>query len=202
MTALLEAIRARRPDDLFQGEYEGLYCNGCEEFKTEAQIVDGHCIEHPTLDLVPTQERNWFFRLSRYGEPLLELIRSGRFAVEPEIRRNEVLRLLEGGLQDVSISRQRMAWGIPFPGDPQQTVYVWFDALINYLTATGFPERGLPAALARRRPRHRQGHHPLPLRDLARHAALRGHRPAPARSGPTATCSGKAPRCRRPPAPR
>ncbi len=142
VTALLEAIRARSPDDLFQGEYEGLYCNGCEEFKTEAQIVNGRCIEHPTLDLVPTRERNWFFRLSRYAEPLLDLIRSGRFAVEPEIRRNEVLRLLEGGLQDVSISRQRMEWGVPFPGDPQQTVYVWFDALINYLTATGFPADG------------------------------------------------------------
>jgi len=142
VTALLEAIRARSPDDLFQGEYEGLYCNGCEEFKTEAQIVNGRCSEHPTLDLVPTRERNWFFRLRRYAEPLLDLIRSGRFAVEPEIRRNEVLRLLEGGLQDVSISRQRMEWGIPFPGDPQQTVYVWFDALINYLTATGFPADG------------------------------------------------------------
>ena len=142
VTALLDAIRARSPEDLFQGEYEGLYCNGCEEFKTGAQIVDGRCIEHPTLDLVPTRERNWFFRLSRYAEPLLELIRSGRFAVDPEIRRNEVLRLLEGGLQDVSISRQRIEWGIPFPGDPQQTVYVWFDALINYLSATGYPAEG------------------------------------------------------------
>ena len=142
VTALLDAIRARSPEDLFQGEYEGLYCNGCEEFKTGAQIVDGRCIEHPTLDLVPTRERNWFFRLSRYAGPLLELIRSGRFAVDPEIRRNEVLRLLEGGLQDVSISRQRIEWGIPFPGDPQQTVYVWFDALINYLSATGYPAEG------------------------------------------------------------
>jgi methionyl-tRNA synthetase len=142
VTALLEAIRDRSPDDLFQGEYEGLYCNGCEEFKTEAQIVDGRCIEHPTLDLVPTRERNWFFRLSRYAGPLLELIRSGSLAVDPAIRRNEVLRLLEGGLQDVSISRQRLDWGIPFPGDPQQTVYVWFDALINYLTASGFPADG------------------------------------------------------------
>jgi methionyl-tRNA synthetase len=142
VTALLEAIRRRSPDDLYQGEYEGLYCNGCEEFKTDAQIVDGRCIEHPTLNLVPTRERNWFFRLSRYAEPLLELIRSGGFAVDPEIRRNEVLRLLEGGLQDVSISRQRLDWGIPFPGDPQQTVYVWFDALINYLTATGYPGAG------------------------------------------------------------
>jgi methionyl-tRNA synthetase len=73
---------------------------------------------------------------------LLALIRSGELGVEPAIRRNEVLRLLEDGLQDISISRQRLPWGIPFPGDPEQTVYVWFDALINYLTAAGFPDSG------------------------------------------------------------
>ncbi|MGH7682501.1 MAG: class I tRNA ligase family protein, partial [Candidatus Eiseniibacteriota bacterium] len=112
----------------------------CEEFKQGSQIVDGHCVEHPTLTLVPTKERNHFFRLSAYRDRLLELITTGGFAVEPEIRRNEVLRLLEGGLQDISISRQRQAWGIPYPGDAQQTVYVWFDALINYLSATGFPD--------------------------------------------------------------
>jgi methionyl-tRNA synthetase len=142
VTALLERIRARHPDDLFEAEYEGLYCTGCEEFKTGSQIVNGHCIEHPTLELIPTKERNHFFRLSRYRDAVLERIRSGTFAVEPEIRRNEVVRLLEAGLQDISISRQRQPWGIPFPGDPQQTVYVWFDALINYLSATGFPEAG------------------------------------------------------------
>lgn len=140
--ALLERIRQRRPADLFEAEYAGLYCTGCEEFKTDAQIVDGHCIEHPTLALVPTKERNHFFRLSAYRDAVLERIQSGAFRVEPEIRRNEVMRLLEAGLQDISISRQRQAWGIPFPGDPQQTVYVWFDALINYLSATGFPDAG------------------------------------------------------------
>jgi methionyl-tRNA synthetase len=142
VTALLERIRQRRPGDLFEAEYEGLYCTGCEEFKTGAQIVDGHCIEHPTLALIPTKERNHFFRLSAYRDPVLERIRSGALAVEPEIRRNEVVRLLEAGLQDISISRQRQPWGIPFPGDSQQTVYVWFDALINYLSATGFPAPG------------------------------------------------------------
>ena len=142
VAALLERIRQRHPDDLFEAEYEGLYCTGCEEFKTESQIKDGHCIEHPTLELVRTKERNHFFRLSRYRDAVLERIRSGAFAVEPGIRRNEVVRLLEAGLQDISISRQRQAWGIPFPGDAQQTVYVWFDALINYLSATGFPDPG------------------------------------------------------------
>ena len=142
VVALLERIQQQRPDDLYVADYEGLYCTGCEEFKSPAQIVNGHCIEHPTLELIPTKERNHFFRLSAYGQRLLKLITTGEFRVEPEIRRNEVVRLLEDGLQDVSISRQRLPWGIPFPGDPDQTVYVWFDALINYLSATGFPEPG------------------------------------------------------------
>jgi methionyl-tRNA synthetase len=142
VTALLETIGRRNPDDLFEDEYEGLYCTGCEEFKQPAQIVNGHCIEHPSLELIPTRERNHFFRLSRYRDRLLELIRSGEFRVEPAIRRNEVLRLLEAGLQDISVSRHRLSWGIPFPSDPEQTVYVWFDALINYLSATGYPDAG------------------------------------------------------------
>src|SRR3989454_2779396 len=142
VAALLERIQQHHPADLFEAEYEGLYCTGCEEFKTGAQIVDGHCVEHPTLELIPTKERNHFFRLSAYRDAVLDRIRSGSFSVEPEIRRNEVVRLLEAGLQDISISRQRQPWGIPFPGDPDQTIYVWFDALINYLSATGFPAPG------------------------------------------------------------
>ena len=142
VTALLEQIARHNPDDLFVGEYEGLYCVGCEEFKQPAQIVNGRCIEHPTRELVPTKERNHFFRLSRYRDRLLTLIRAGEFRVEPAIRRNEIVRLLEDGLQDISVSRHRQAWGIPFPGDPEQTVYVWFDALINYLSAAGYPEAG------------------------------------------------------------
>jgi len=151
VVALLERIRQRRPDDLFVADYEGLYCTGCEEFKQGAQISGGRCIEHPTLELVPTKERNHFFRLSAYRDRMLALITGGQVSVEPAIRRNEVVRLLEAGLQDVSISRQRLPWGIPFPGDPDQTIYVWFDALINYLSATGFPaedyERLWPADL-------------------------------------------------------
>ena len=142
VVALLERIQQRRADDLYVADYEGLYCTGCEEFKQPAQIANGHCIEHPTLDLIPTKERNHFFRLSAYGQQLLRLIATEEFRVEPEIRRNEVVRLIEAGLQDVSISRQRLPWGIPFPGDAEQTVYVWFDALINYLSATGFPDPG------------------------------------------------------------
>ncbi len=142
VTELLRRIEAKNPDDLFVAEYEGLYCTGCEEFKSESQIVNGHCIEHPTLELVPTRERNHFFRLSAYRDRVLEAITSGAFRVEPAIRRNEVVRLLESGLQDISVSRVRQPWGIPFPGDAEQTVYVWFDALINYLAAAGFPGAG------------------------------------------------------------
>ncbi|MBI4419536.1 MAG: methionine--tRNA ligase [Gemmatimonadetes bacterium] len=142
VTALLERIQQRHPEHLFVAEYSGLYCTGCEEFKQESQIVNGHCVEHPTLDLVPTREPNHFFRLSAYRDAVLERIRAGSLRVEPAIRRNEVVRLLEDGLQDISISRLRQPWGIPFPGDSEQTVYVWFDALVNYLSATGFPEDG------------------------------------------------------------
>ncbi len=139
---LLARIQEHHPDDLFLGEYQGLYCIGCEEFKQGSQITDGHCVEHPTLDLIETKEENHFFRLSDYGDRLLALITSGEFSVEPAIRRNEVLRLIESGLQDISISRSRFPWGIPFPGDPDHTVYVWFDALINYVSGTGFPDPG------------------------------------------------------------
>jgi methionyl-tRNA synthetase len=142
VTELLRRIQRLHPDDLYVAEYEGLYCTGCEEFKQESQIADGHCVEHPTLELVRTRERNHFFRLSRSRDRLLDLITTGKFRVEPAIRRNEVVRLLESGLQDISVSRLRQPWGIPFPADPEQTVYVWFDALINYLSATGFPAPG------------------------------------------------------------
>ncbi len=151
VVALLEAIRARNPGDLDQRDYEGHYCTGCEEFKTQAQIADERCVEHPTLDLVWRKERNWFFRLSHYKEFLLDTITDGfvrdpnKIFVGPDTRYNEVRRFIEG-LQDISISRQRVPWGIPFPGDPDQTVYVWFDALINYLSATGFPDPGYDRA--------------------------------------------------------
>lgn len=140
VTALIERIRERHPEHLFEGDYEGRYCVGCEEFKQESQIVDGRCIEHPSRDLVVTREQNTFFRLSAWRDAVLEAIEAGRFRVEPAIRRNEVLAVLRGGLDDISISRSRLPWGIPFPGAPEETVYVWFDALINYLSATGYPD--------------------------------------------------------------
>jgi methionyl-tRNA synthetase len=142
VTAFIERIQAVSPDDFFFGEYEGLYCVGCEEFKQESQIVEGRCIEHPSRDLVHMQERNCFFRLSRWRDELLRLITSGEFKVEPAIRRNEIVRVLEDGLQDISVSRSRFPWGIPFPGVADQTVYVWVDALINYLSVLEYPKAG------------------------------------------------------------
>ena len=142
VTKLIELILSRHPDAFYQGEYEGLYCIGCEEFKSESQIVNGRCIEHPSRELVPTKERNTFFRLSAWRDQVLEAIRSGKFRVEPQIRRNEILRVLEDGLIDISVSRSRLPIGIPFPGTPDQTVYVWFEALMNYLTATTFSTPG------------------------------------------------------------
>ena len=141
--ALIERIFERNPDDFYEKAYEGWYCVGCESFKQDAEIVDGKCVLHPTRTLEWVEERNWFFRLSRYADFLREnLVRHPEF-LQPESRRNEMLALIERGLEDVSASRSRLKWGIPFPkplstGEPQ-TTYVWFDALPNYLTATGFP---------------------------------------------------------------
>ncbi|MGD0245730.1 MAG: methionine--tRNA ligase, partial [Streptosporangiaceae bacterium] len=125
--------------DLYRRRYEGLYCTGCEQFYTPAELRDGRCPEH---EAVPQQvsEENWFFRLSRYAEPLRAAITSGRLRVEPAGRRNEVLAFIDAGLDDFSVSRpagRAGGWGIPVPGDPGQVIYVWFDALCNYVTALG-----------------------------------------------------------------
>ena len=97
-----------------------------------------------------TEEENWFFRLSSYRDPLLRHLEEHPEFVQPTSRRNEILRLLEGGLDDISASRSRLPWGIPFPGADDHTVYVWFDALTNYLSATGYPGRELRRAGGRR----------------------------------------------------
>jgi methionyl-tRNA synthetase len=144
--ALLHRIFERNPDDFYEKSYEGWYCVGCEAFKAEAEIVDGKCVLHPTRTLEWVVERNWFFRLSRYRDFLKTLITERRDFFQPDTRRNEILSLLEQGLDDISASRSRLAWGVPFPiplsTGEEQTTYVWFDALPNYLTATGFPEAG------------------------------------------------------------
>ncbi len=122
--------------DIYEGTYEGHYCVGCEEFKPEKDLVEGLCPIHKTKPEW-IREKNWFFRLSKYQQPLLDLYARQPSFIEPEVRRNEILRFVEGGLEDLSMSRAGQSWGIPLPFDPKSVVYVWFDALINYAAAVG-----------------------------------------------------------------
>lgn len=133
-----------RPEDIYKKRYSGLYCVGCEDFYTEKDVPDGICPDHLT-PLERVEEENYFFRLSAYQDKLLELFESGRLRVVPSARRNEMLSFIRGGLQDFSISRSRERagdWGIPVPGDPSQVMYVWYDALANYVTALDLADEG------------------------------------------------------------
>jgi methionyl-tRNA synthetase len=126
--------------DRYRKRYEGLYCTGCEQFYAPAELRDGRCPEHGT-EPQRVAEENWFFRLSRYAEPLRDVISRGELRIEPAGRRNEVLAFIDGGLADFSVSRpaeRAGGWGIPVPGDPGQVIYVWWDALCNYVTALGY----------------------------------------------------------------
>jgi methionyl-tRNA synthetase len=131
------ANRIYAAGDIYEGVYEGWYCVGCEAFKQEKDLVDGRCPLHPTLVPQWIREKNYFFRLSRYQQPLLDHFAAHPEFLLPDIRRNEILRLIEGGLEDISVSRAGQSWGIPLPFDPASVVYVWFDALINYASAVG-----------------------------------------------------------------
>ncbi len=126
-------------EDIYKKQYSGLYCYGCEAFKTEKDLVDGKCPDHNREPELITEE-NYFFRLSKYQEPLEFLFEQNPSFVYPEIRFNEMKNILKGGLEDVSISRakEKLPWGIPVPGDDSQVMYVWFDALTNYVTALGW----------------------------------------------------------------
>jgi methionyl-tRNA synthetase len=134
---LLTAVHENGRDDIYLGTYEGLYCVSCEAYYTEDELVDGMCPIHGT-PVEHLKEENYFFRLSAYADRLLERYERRPEAVEPETRRNEVLSLIRGGLQDFSISRTNFRWGIPLPWDPKHVCYVWFDALTNYITAAGY----------------------------------------------------------------
>jgi len=131
------AQRLHDAGDIYDGLYEGWYCVSCEEFKQEKDLVNGNCPLHPTLKPEWIREKNYFFRLSKYQQPLLDHFAAHPEFLQPDVRRNEILRLLEGGLLDVSISRAGQSWGIPLPWDPSSVVYVWVDALINYASAVG-----------------------------------------------------------------
>ncbi len=127
--------------DVYEGVYSGLYCVGCEEFKSPADLVDGKC---PIHDTVPEaiEEKNYFFRLSAYRDRLLELYDARPDFVQPAFRFNEARSFIAGGLQDFSISRSGQPWGIPLPWDESQVAYVWADALINYLSALTYARPG------------------------------------------------------------
>src|SRR5262249_33353145 len=130
---------------LYEEAYEGLYCEGCESFKTDKDLDDqGRCPEHKVKPK-PVKESNFFFRLSEYDEVLLKHIEAHPDFIWPDYRRNEVVNVIKGGLQDISVSRPNLAWGIPLPddipGSEGHVAYVWADALLNYLSALGWPER-------------------------------------------------------------
>lgn len=123
--------------DIYKGSYEGLYCSGCEAFLTEFDLVEGCCQYHHKKPRKITEE-NYFFRLTNYREALLKHIEEHPEFIQPEKRKNEVLNYIKNHLADISISRQNLKCGIPFPLDKTHGIYVWFDALINYLTVAGF----------------------------------------------------------------
>jgi methionyl-tRNA synthetase len=129
--------------DIYLSEYESYYCVGCEEFKTETEIKD-YDYKCP-IHLKPCEkvkEESYFFRLSKYTDKLLEFYEKNPEFIQPDFRKNEVVSFVKQGLKDLSVSRKRdrVTWGIPVPFDPSHTIYVWFDALTNYLTAVGYPE--------------------------------------------------------------
>jgi methionyl-tRNA synthetase len=130
--------------DIYTRSYRGLYCVGCEQFYTADELAGGLCPEHLIAPEV-VEEENYFFRLSRYADQLRDLIETDQLRIVPQTRKNEVLSFLKGGLTDLSISRSRArahGWGIPVPGDPDQVIYVWFDALGNYITALDYADEG------------------------------------------------------------
>lgn len=135
---LWEACAAR--GDLYKKPYRGLYCQGCEQFYKPDDLIDGRCPEHDApLEIV--EEENWFFRLSRYEDVLRALYDRRDIEILPEVSRDEAVRWIERGLEDFSVSRsatRARGWGIPVPNDPDQIMYVWFDALANYITALGY----------------------------------------------------------------
>ncbi len=139
--AFIQALKDN--GDLYQGHYEGWYCVPDETFYTDDQIVDGKC-PGCGREVQFIREDNWFFRLSAYQDRLLAYYEANPGFVQPETRRNEVVSFVTGGLKDLSISRTTFTWGIPLPFDPAHVMYVWFDALLNYVTAVGYGADGKP----------------------------------------------------------
>ena len=128
--------------DIYKGEYEGWYCVPCETYVPEAQIGEGNTCPDCHRPLTKMTEETYFFKLSKYAEPLLKYYEENPEAIMPRSRYNEIISFIKSGLRDQSVSRTTLDWGIPLPGDEKHVIYVWFDALINYLSALNFPEEG------------------------------------------------------------
>jgi methionyl-tRNA synthetase len=129
----------RTNDDIYVDLYDGWYCVRCEEFKTDTELDDGKCKIHGT-PVERLTEENYFFRLSKYNDALIELYESNPDFLRPQAVYNEMYSLLKQGLRDQAMSRKTVKWGIPFPGDDSQVIYVWVEALLNYITAIGYPD--------------------------------------------------------------
>lgn len=130
--------KAYENGDVYLDTYTGLYCIGCEEFLKEKDLVDGKCPNHPTKEPITVTEENYFFAWTKYADLLKQWISDNPETVQHDARRNEMLAFLDQGLEDIPISRTSVQFGIPVPNDPKHVLYVWFDALINYIT--GAPE--------------------------------------------------------------
>lgn len=129
-------LKVKKNGDIYKSKYTGRYCVSCESFKTEREIINGRCEIHQTRELETVSEENWFFKWEKYQNFLREHIQQNPDFVQPQKRRHEVQSFLELGLEDIPISRrkEKVGWGIPVPDDPDQVIYVWFDALINYIS--------------------------------------------------------------------
>jgi methionyl-tRNA synthetase len=136
--------RAQKRGDIYKAIYSGWYCPNCNSFYQDEDLIDGRCPLHPSIVPEWIEEENYFFALSRYSDRLLEHINIYPDFIVPAVRRSEVLGMIRQGLRDFSVSRRvdkiSESWGVPFPGDPEHVIYVWFDALTNYLTVVGFPD--------------------------------------------------------------
>ena len=132
-------LKLKERGDIYRKKYKGLYCSGCEAFITKKDLLDGKCAVHQS-EPEAVEEENYFFRLSKYSKKIERIIRDNIVKIIPESRKNEMLSFLKGGLEDISFSRPRkdLKWGIPVPGDITQTIYVWSDALSNYISALGY----------------------------------------------------------------
>ena len=140
MRAVQEFVsRLKENGDIYKGRYEGWYCIPDETFWNEEDLKEGKTCPECGREVKWVSEENYFFRLSKYNDPLLKLYKENPEFVQPYFRRNEMLKILESGLKDLSITRTSFNWGVPMPDDPEHVIYVWVDALINYLSAIGFP---------------------------------------------------------------